>query len=31
MTERLHESKQNMEKTSALGTKVARTFEGADK
>jgi hypothetical protein len=31
MTERLHESKQNTEKTSALGTKVARTFEGSDK
>lgn len=31
MTERLHESKQNTENTSALGTKTARTFEGSDK
>jgi hypothetical protein len=31
MTERLHESKQNTENTSALGTKVARVFEGSDK
>ena len=31
MTERLHESKQNTENTSALGTKVAGTFEESDK